>query len=72
MSVVREDTAIQQTLEAAARNAFENRMVCALETGNRAQARLVYAEAQDALTEDSLAYLRAVAQDDYRVDVCYG
>ncbi len=62
---------MQQCLENAARNAFENKLVCALETGNRADARRVYAEAQDCLTQASLDYLSELAEADYGVDVCY-
>ncbi|CAB3697817.1 hypothetical protein LMG3458_02484 [Achromobacter deleyi] len=62
---------MQQCLENAARNAFENKLVCALETGNRAEARRVYAEAQDYLTQESLSYLSQMASADYGVDVSY-
>ncbi|WP_175216434.1 hypothetical protein [Achromobacter deleyi] len=71
MTITREDTAMQQCLENAARNAFENKLVCALETGNRAEARRVYAEAQDYLTQESLSYLSQMASADYGVDVSY-
>ncbi len=63
---------MQQCLEGAARAVFENKLVCALETGNRAAARRVYAEAQDCLTAESLTYLGGMASDDYGVDVRYG
>lgn len=63
---------MQQCLENAARNAFENKLVCALETGNRAEARRVYAEAQEYLTQESLDSLIQMASSDYGVDVCYG
>lgn len=63
---------MQQCLENAARNAFENKLVCALETGNRAEARRVYAEAQDCLTQDSLDSLSLLASSDYGVEVSYG
>ncbi|KDD18732.1 hypothetical protein [Bordetella bronchiseptica] len=71
MTIIREDTAMQQCLEISACNAFENKLVCALETGNRAEARRVYAEAQDYLTQDSLDYLGRLASSDYGVDVRY-